>query len=191
MLQLFISLVLLASVFFDTALASQEKLAIKAQMLYRAATEASHKCPGLNKRFYSRYGEEELEGWERYHSLRTADKYIDEVFISCISDELCKNKTPRDISAAKNWYVQARVGCARMNLNKGTDPALESNELQSLDEESFPVTNVSTTILSFTTENLIYLVTGVLLGALGRTYLPSSPQGGEFAKSSKLRRPEL
>lgn len=193
-MQLFISLVLLTSVFFETALADQDKLALHAQMLYRAASQASGKCPGLNKRFYSRYGEEKFEGWGRYYKLRTADKYINEVYISCISDELCKHGTPQDIPTAKKWYDQARRSCAQMGqmgLKEGADPAFESNELQSLDEESIPATNTSPTIVSFTTENLIYLLTGALLGALGRTYLPLNSQGSEFAKASKLRRPEL
>ena len=192
MLQLFISLLLLASVFFETALANQLKLAAHAQQLYRAASQASGKCPGLNKRFYLRYGEEKMEGWGRYYKLRTADDFIPEFYVSCLSDELCKNGTPKDIFTAKKWYDQALRSCGHTLLNEGgANPANESQELQILDEETIPATNASTTIVSFTTEKLFYLLTGALLGALGRTYLPSNSQGIELANSSKLRRPEL
>ena len=198
MLQLFFTLhVLFASVRFETAFANgNSKHALNAQQLYRTAVGASQKCRGFDVRSYIRYGEDHMEGWRQFFKLRTADDLINENYLSCLSDELCNSRSPRDIDQAKKAYNNARRSCSHRPeedtlIGEEADLDLETTELQSIDSEIIPTTNQSTRLVSFTVENLIYFMAGALLGAICGTYLSLNFQRSELPKSLKMRRPEL
>merc|ERR1719183_1331071 len=175
MLQLLLSL-LLVSLCFQSALAGEEKLALHSQQLYRSVQESQGKCR-VDGRFYIRYGEEHFEGWRRFHKLSTANTFMDDNYISCLSDVMCEHTSPRDVNQARKIYTDARRTCSEaskgesaseIRLNEEANPTIESGGLQSLDSGSILATSTSVKTVTFTVENLIYLLAGALIGAVGR-----------------------
>jgi hypothetical protein len=193
-----ISYFILASLYFQNALASLAKISARSQLLYRSAVEAKHQCQ-LNVKYYIRYGEEDFELYKTLSKLRTADDLIDETSVSCIANILCEQRAPSDIRQAMRVYSTASETCSQdgsvsksvPNMPADSTAILDSGLIEDLDPGNVQTLDRNAVLLTFTTGNLIYLLGGFLLGTIVRTYVFPSGQIGELSKSPKLRRPEL
>ena len=189
---------ILASLYVQSALASLKHISARSQLLYRSAMEAKDQCQ-VNTKIYIRYGEEDFERFRELSKLRTADDRIDETIVSCIANLLCEHGVPSDIRQASKVYRTASETCSQddsvsksvQNVPADSTAILESGLIEDLDPENVQTLDRNAVLFTFTTENLIYLLVGFLLGTIVRTYVFPSGQIGELSKSLKLRRPEL
>lgn len=189
---------ILASLYVQSALANLKHISARSQLLYRSAMEAKDQCQ-VNTKIYIRYGEEDFERFRELSKLRTADDSIDETIVSCIANLLCEHGVPSDIRQASKVYRTASETCSQddsvsksvQNVPADSTAILESGLIEDLDPENVQTLDRNAVLFTFTTENLIYLLVGFLLGTIVRTYVFPSGQIGELSKSLKLRRPEL
>jgi hypothetical protein len=188
--------VILASLCFESALASLTVDSIRSQLLYRSAHEAKSQCQ-LDVRMYHMYGES-FNNWKKLASLRTADEHIGEEQVSCIANVLCQHQSPVDVRKATRVYTGANKVCDGKGASvsdpdtSGDPPAtFEEGLTKNFDPESIQTSYRNAELFSFTAGNLIYLVFGFLIGAFVRAYLFPNSQIGDLTRASKLRRPEL